>query len=68
MQNNDFKVDNQFLRFKGKEVTIGFKNRDEIEGKLMAIDNYLNIVLKTNNHIKVIKGGKITFISIKNNV
>ncbi|MDR2830244.1 MAG: LSM domain protein [Methanobrevibacter sp.] len=65
MQNNDFKVNNQFLRFKGKDVIIGFKNRDEIEGKIMAIDNYLNIALKTDNQIKVIKGGKITFISIK---
>ncbi|MDR2624238.1 MAG: LSM domain protein [Methanobrevibacter sp.] len=68
MQNNDFKVDNQFLRFKGKDVIIGFKNRDEMEGNIMAIDNYLNIVLKADNDIKVIKGGKITFISVKNNV
>jgi small nuclear ribonucleoprotein (snRNP)-like protein len=65
MQNNDFRVNNQFLRFKGKDVIIGFKNRDEIEGKIIAIDNYLNIALETDNNIRVIKGGKITFISIK---
>ncbi|MDR3222400.1 MAG: LSM domain protein [Methanobrevibacter sp.] len=65
MQSNDFRVNNQFLKFKGKDVIIGFKNRDEIEGKIVAIDNYLNIAIETDNNVKVIKGGKITFISIK---
>ncbi|MDR1819578.1 MAG: LSM domain protein [Methanobrevibacter sp.] len=65
MQNDDFKVNRQFLRFRGKDVIIGFKNRDEIEGKITAIDNFLNISLETADHTIAVKGGEITFISVK---
>ncbi|GAA5819848.1 MAG: LSM domain protein [Methanobrevibacter sp. CfCl-M3] len=66
MQNDDFKVNKQFLRFRGKDVIIRFKNHDEIEGKITAIDNFLNISLETADHTRVVKGGEITFISVKN--
>ena len=65
MQSNNFQVNDQFLRFKNKEVLIGLKNWEEVEGEIIAIDNFLNTVLKEKDTLRVIKGGKIAFISIK---
>ena len=65
MSNDNFQVDKQFANFKGKNVLIGLKNWEELEGKIIAIDNFLNVVLDDGNGLKVIKGGKIAFISIK---
>ncbi|WP_297981735.1 LSM domain-containing protein [uncultured Methanobrevibacter sp.] len=62
---NDFQVNRQFAKFKGKDVLIGLKNWEEVEGKIITIDNFLNLVLDDGNGLKVIKGGKIAFISIK---
>jgi small nuclear ribonucleoprotein (snRNP)-like protein len=64
-QNDNFRVNTQFLEFKDKNVLIGLKNWEEIEGKIVAIDNFLNTVLEFEGNTKVIKGGKIAFISIK---
>lgn len=63
--NHNFQVNKQFADFKGKNVLIGLKNWEEFEGKIIAIDNFLNIVLEKEDGLKVIKGGKIAFISIK---
>lgn len=63
--NHNFQVNKQFADFKGKNVLIGLKNWEEFEGKIIAIDNFLNIVLEKKDGLKVIKGGKIAFISIK---
>ena len=65
MENNNFQVNKQFALFKDKDVIIGLKNWDEFEGKLLTIDNFLNTVLEIDNKLKVIKGGKVAFISIK---
>lgn len=62
---SDFQVNRQFLRFKNKDVVISLKNREEDQGKIMALDNYLNIVLETEKGIKFIKGTKISFIALK---
>jgi small nuclear ribonucleoprotein (snRNP)-like protein len=64
MKNNEFKVNEQFAKFKGKNVTVSLKNSDEYEGKIIAIDNLLNIVLEDENGLRVLKGGKIAFISV----
>jgi small nuclear ribonucleoprotein (snRNP)-like protein len=64
MSNDNFQVNKQFANFKGKNVLIGLKNWEELEGKIIAIDNFLNVVLDDGNGLKVIKGGKIAFISI----
>ncbi|MDR3063563.1 MAG: LSM domain protein [Methanobrevibacter sp.] len=64
-QDRTYQINQQFLRFKGKDVIIGLKNLEEIEGNIIAIDNYLNTVLETDNGLNVIKGGKIAFISEK---
>ncbi|MBQ1781271.1 MAG: LSM domain protein [Methanobrevibacter sp.] len=65
MSNDNFQVNKQFANFKGKNVLIGLKNWEELEGKIIAIDNFLNVVLDDGTGLKVIKGGKIAFISIK---
>ena len=65
MSNDNFQVNKQFANFKGKNVLIGLKNWEELEGKIVAIDNFLNVVLDDGDGLKVIKGGKIAFISIK---
>ncbi len=65
MSNDNFQVNKQFANFKGKNVLIGLKNWEELEGTIIAIDNFLNVVLDDGNGLKVIKGGKIAFISIK---
>ncbi|QUH23413.1 LSM domain protein [Methanobacterium alkalithermotolerans] len=62
---SDFQVNRQFLRFKDKDVVISLKNREEDEGKVIALDNYLNTVIETDNGIKFIKGTKIAFIALK---
>ena len=59
---DNFQVNKQFARFKGKDVLIGLKNWEEVEGKIITIDNFLNLV---GEGLKVIKGGKIAFISIQ---
>lgn len=65
MSNDNFQVNKQFARFKGKDVLVGLKNWEEIEGKILAIDNFLNLVLDDGEGLRVVKGGKIAFISIK---
>ncbi|MGL4669542.1 MAG: LSM domain-containing protein [Methanobacteriaceae archaeon] len=62
---NNFQVNKQFSQFKGKEVLISLKNSEECEGKIIAIDNFLNVVLETENGLRVIKGGNLKFISLK---
>lgn len=64
-KDSDFQVNRQFLRFKNKYVIISLKNREEDDGKILALDNYLNTVLETKNGIKFIKGTKIAFIALK---
>lgn len=62
----DFQVNKQFLKFKDKEVVVSLKNREEDEGKVVTLDNYLNTVLETEHGLKFIKGSKIAFMAIKN--
>lgn len=64
MPNNNLQVNKDFIQFKGKNVLIGLKNKEEYSGKVLAIDNFLNTVLEVENSVEVIKGGKILFISI----
>ncbi|MDO5847929.1 MAG: LSm family protein [Methanobrevibacter sp.] len=63
MENNEFNVNEQFLAFKGKNVIVGLRNNMECEGTLIAIDNYLNSVIETENGgIQTLKGGEVNFI------
>ncbi|MCC7554061.1 MAG: LSM domain protein [Methanobacteriaceae archaeon] len=61
----EFNVNDQFIKFKGKKVVLSLKNKDEYTGKIITIDNLLNIVLETEEGLQVFKGGKIAFISMK---
>lgn len=66
MANKEFQVNKDFLQFKGKNVVVGLKNGEEYEGVVVTIDNFLNTVIELEDgNLKVIKGGKIVFISIK---
>ena len=61
---NEFKVNRQFLRFKNKDVILTLKNNEEATGRLISIDNYINTVLETENGLHFIKGTKIAFIAM----
>ena len=62
--NNDDQLKAQFRQFKDKQIIVRMKNQDEIEGKLISIDNYFNIVLEMDEGIQFIKGRLIAFISL----
>ncbi len=58
-------VNKLFAQFKDKYVTVDLRGDYQSEGKIIAIDNYLNLVLENENGIETIKGGNVIFISVK---
>ena len=58
-------VNKLFTRFKNKYVSVDLRGDYQTEGKVIAIDNYLNLVLENENGIETLKGGNIIFISLK---
>ena len=58
-------VNKMFSEFKDKNVLVELKGNYQCEGKIITIDNYLNIVLENDNGIEALKGGNIILISIK---
>ncbi len=58
-------VNKLFRQFKNKNVTVELRDNNQAEGKIIAIDNYLNIVLEKDDHIETLKGGNIVFVSLK---
>ena len=58
-------VNKLFNQFKNKNVTVELRDNNQAEGKVIAIDNYLNIVLENENGIETLKGGNIVFVSLK---
>ena len=58
-------VNKLFKQFKDKNVIVELRDNNQAEGKIIAIDNYLNIVLENENGIETLKGGNIIFISLK---
>ena len=54
-----------FRQFKNKYVTVDLRGDYQSEGKVVAIDNYLNLVLENENGLETVKGGNIIFISLK---
>ncbi len=58
-------VNKLFRQFKNKNVTVDLRGGYQSEGKIIAIDNYLNLVLENENGLETVKGGNIVFISIK---
>lgn len=58
-------VNKLFTQFKNKYVSVDLRGDYQTEGKVIAIDNYLNLVLENDNGIETLKGGNIIFISLK---
>lgn len=58
-------VNKLFNQFKNKNVIVELRDNNQAEGKVIAIDNYLNIVLENENGIETLKGGNIVFVSLK---
>ncbi|MBI5680600.1 MAG: LSM domain protein [Methanobacterium sp.] len=56
----------QLLQFQNKDVQILQKDDESKEGKLLAIDNYLNVAIETEAGVGFIKGTKILYIRILN--
>ena len=53
MNNND-EINKLFLQFKGKNVSVDLRDDNRSEGKVIAVDNYLNLVLETENGLETI--------------
>ena len=64
MNNND-EINKLFLQFKGKNVSVDLRDDNRSEGKVIAVDNYLNLVLETENGLETIKGGIVVLVSLK---
>ena len=62
MEDNVNKI---FTQFKDKNVIVDLKDNNQCEGKVITIDNYLNIVIQNDDGIHALKGGNIILISIK---
>ena len=65
MSNDKDNVNKLFSQFKNKYVSVDLRGNYQSEGKVIAIDNYLNLVLEIENGLETIKGGNIIFISLK---
>jgi len=57
-------VNKLFRQFKNKNVVVELRDNNQAEGTIIAIDNYLNVVLENENGIQTLKGGNIVFISL----
>ena len=64
MNNND-EINKLFLQFKGKNVSVDIRDDNRSEGKVIAVDNYLNLVLETEDGLETIKGGNVVLVSLK---
>ena len=58
-------VNKLFRQFKNKNVIVELRDNNQAEGKIIAIDNYLNVVLENDNGIETLKGGNIVYVSLK---
>ena len=65
MSQNKENVNKLFRQFKNKYVSVDLRDNNQSEGKVIAIDNYLNLVLENENGIETIKGGNVVFVSLK---
>ena len=51
--------------YKAKNVSVDLRDDNRSEGKVIAVDNYLNLVLETENGLETIKGGNVVLVSLK---
>lgn len=52
---SDDTVNKLFSQFKNKYVSVDLRGNYQTEGKVVAIDNYLNLVLENNNNLETIE-------------
>ena len=45
--------------------SVDLRDDNRSEGKVIAVDNYLNLVLETENGLETIKGGNVVLVSLK---
>ena len=64
MNNND-EINKLFLQFKGKNVSVDLRDDNISKDKVIAVDNYLNLVIETENGLETIKGGNVVLVSLK---
>ena len=57
-------VNKLFRQFKDKNVIVELRDNNQAKGKIIALDNYLNIVLENDNGIETLKGGNIVYVSL----
>ena len=55
----------QLKQFQNKDVNVLQKDTETKEGRLLAIDNYLNVAIETESGMEFIKGTKILYIQLK---
>jgi small nuclear ribonucleoprotein (snRNP)-like protein len=55
----------QLKQFQNKDVHVLQKDTETKEGKLLAIDNYLNVAIETASGMEFIKGTRILYIQLK---
>jgi small nuclear ribonucleoprotein (snRNP)-like protein len=55
----------QLKQFQNKDVNVLQKDTETKEGRLLAIDNYLNVAIETENGMEFIKGTRILYIQLK---
>jgi small nuclear ribonucleoprotein (snRNP)-like protein len=55
----------QLKQFQNKDVNVLQKDTKTKEGRLLAIDNYLNVAIETENGMEFIKGTRILYIQLK---
>ena len=58
-------VNKLFAQFKNKYVSVDLRDNNQSEGTVIAIDNYLNLVLENEKGLETVKGGNVVFISLK---
>ena len=57
-------VNEMFKQFNDKNVVVDLRDNNQREGKVIAIDNYLNVVLENDDGIVSLKGGNIILINL----
>ena len=62
--NDKEEINKLFKQFKNKNVIVELRDNNHSEGKVIAIDNYLNIVLENDKGIETLKGGNIVYVAL----
>ena len=56
-------VDDMFVDFVGSYVSVKMRDGSYVEGTVITIDNYVNIVIENDDGIHALKGGNVTYVS-----